>query len=120
MEFFSILAPPIELAIEPNIAKLINNDAKVKNISAKITPTKEPQTTRKNFFNISFNLFVFKLIDPMIYTSERKYQSRFDAQKAHRLTMQSTKIAINCQLKRQITINFYFLNKKTTENPFLN
>ena len=54
----------------------------------------------------------------MIYISERKHQSHFDAQKAYRLTMQSTKIAINCQLKRQITINFYFLNKKLPKTPF--
>jgi len=77
MEFFSIFAPPIELAIEPKMAKLIITDANVKKIDAKITPTKEPQTTRKNFFNISLNVFIFKLINSNIEQHRRAVKSQY-------------------------------------------
>ena len=43
----------MELDMEPKMMKLMTTAAMVKNNNARKTPTKEPHTTRKNFFNIS-------------------------------------------------------------------
>ncbi len=51
--------------MEPKITKLMIIDVSVKNNNAKKTPTNEPQTTKKNFFNISLNRFIFNNIKPL-------------------------------------------------------